>query len=218
MAAVLAALLAACTPPGQRASQPSRPVTLRGRLVQVRTTRLTVHAAAEERMVQVTFAPAATPIYAVSRSTTGAIQPGTCVAATGQLDATGAVIATALMVAASVDDTCPASAEPPPPPSVGAGSSPSPSSLGVPPSPSPAPGAAVLRGQVLSVGGGAVAVEHGGGEPVVIRLSHDVDVLFFQPGGRGSLVVPTCVVIDGIRTGQVVAARRIVDWPLGTEC
>ncbi len=223
LAAVLGALMVACGAASQASHRPSHPhrsraVTVQGSLVQVNATTLTVQESVAGGTVRVTFAPMATPIYAVTTVTTAAIEPGSCVAARGERDANGTVVASAVMVTISVDDTCPTGSEPPPPPPA----DPSPSGSAAPPSPavshSPLPGPVLLSGQVLSLGGGAIAIEGPQGDPEVILLPPGVRILFFQPSGQSALVIPSCVVAQGTRTPHAIAARKIVDWPPGTEC
>lgn len=221
LAVVLSALIAACGSGTRTAHRPApRPkvATLRGSLLRVRATTLVVRESAGTNTVRVTFAPTATPIYAVTRVTAAAIQPGSCVAVRGDREATGTVVASALVVTSSVDDTCPAGAEPLPPPPVDSSRSPSPPPPLVSPSPPPLPGPAVVSGQVLSLGGGALGIEPSQGDPQVVLLSRDVPVFFFQPSGRSALVLPSCVVVQGTRSRRGLAAHRIVDWPPGTEC
>lgn len=218
--AVLIVVVAACgpAPSGNQGPGAAKAVTLRGRLMQVRGRRLTVRDSSKRQLVRVHFAPMGTPIYAVTRSSRNSIEPGSCVSTSGVLDPGGTVRASEIVVAASVDDTCPATSEPDPPPSVAPSPSPRSSSPVAPPSPSPDPGAAVLHGQVLSVAGGALAVQSPEGNPVVVLMPPDVRVLFFQPAGPSALVVSSCVVIHGARSGHTITARQIVDWPPRPEC
>lgn len=221
LAVVLGALLAACGPGAQTAHRPPahpKAVTLRGALVQARATALIVQKGTGPSTVRVTFAPAATPIYAVTSATTSAIQPGSCVALRGEQDVAGTVAASALVVASSVDDTCPAGVEPlPPPPADPGPPRPTPSARASPPAAS-LPGPVALSGQVLSLGGHAVGIGGGQGDPRVVLLPPNVQVFFFEPSGPSALVVPSCVVARGTRSRRGIAAQRIVDWPPGTQC
>lgn len=219
-AVLVAVLTAACghaTATTSRVSEGSAPVVVRGPLILVRATTLTVDHSPAGGSVRVTFAPRTTPIYGVTATTAAAIQPGSCVAATGDRDATGTLAANVIVVASSIDDTCPDDSvpAPPPPPGPPPSSTPSPGSF---PLPTPTPGPAFLRGQVLSVGAGAIAVQGPQEDPAVVILPPDDQVLFFEPGDRSSLVVPSCVVIQGTRRRHAIAARQIVDWPSGTGC
>ena len=217
LAAMLGALVVACggaAPARHHPPHRSRVVTVRGSLLQVAGGRLTLQDGAGPGTVQVTFAPMATPIYAVTTVTRGALEPGSCVTLRGERDATGRVTASVLLVATSVNDTCPAGIEPPPPQPADPRPSPSPPSA----SSSPVAGLVLLSGQVLSVGGDAVAVEGAQGDPLVVVMPSNVQVLFFQPSGPSALVIPSCVVVQGTRSRHVIAARKIVDWPRGAEC
>lgn len=223
LAAVLGALLAACGPGAQTTHRPShhpKAVTLSGSLLRVRATTLILQVGAGLATVRVTFRPTATPIYAVTNSTASAIEPGSCVALRGKRDTTGMVSAGVMVVTSSVDDTCPPGVEPLPPPPADPSRSPSPPSprKSPSPSPSPGPGPVVLTGQVLGMGGGAVAVEVQQGDPHVVLVPRDAQVFLYQPSGPAALVVPSCVVVQGTRAGHAIAARKIVDWPAGTQC
>jgi hypothetical protein len=221
LAAVLVVLLtAACghaAAATTRVSEGSASVVVRGPLVSVRATTLTVDHSPVGGSVRVAFAPQTTPIYGVTATTAAAIEPGFCVAATGERDATGTLTASVIVVASSIDDTCPEDSVPAPPPPPGPLPSPTPSP-GSFPLPTPTPGPAFLRGQVLSVGARAIAVQGPEEDPAVVILPPDDRVLFFEPGDRSSLVVPSCVVIQGTRRRRAIAARQIVDWPSGTGC
>lgn len=218
LVAVLAASCGQAAPTAPRSSPGPASVTVRGALIRIRAATLLVQQRAGTGTVRVTFAPLATPIYRVTTATVADIQPGSCVAATGDRDATGTLAPRVIVVASSVDDACPVDsvpATPSPPP--GPVLSPSPSS-GSFPLPTPTPGPAFLRGQVLSVGAHAIVVQGPQEDPAVVLLPPGVQVLFFQPGDRSSLVIPSCVVIQGIRRPQAIAALQIVDWPPGTGC
>ncbi len=219
LAAALAALLVAACGTAAATTRPrprlSTPVTVRGALIRVRGTTLTVQRDGERGSVRVTFAPRTTPIYAVTTATSAVIQPGSCIVASGDRDGTGTLTADVIVAASSVDDTCPPGSVPAPPSAPDPSPSPSPGSF---PLPSPAPSPDVLSGQVLSVGADAIVVEGPEGNPAVVLLPHDDRVLFFQPADRSSLVIPSCVVIPGIRRARTVAARQITDWPTGTGC
>lgn len=191
---------------------------LQGSLLQVRGDTLTVRQHAGPGTVRVTFTPAATPIYAVTTSTTSAIQPGACVALRGERDTSGMVSASVMVVTSSVDDTCPVGVEPLPPPPADPSRSPSPPSPSVTPSPSGGPGPVVLTGQVLGLGGGAASVEMQRGDPRVVLVPRDVQVFLYQPSGPAALVVPSCVAVQGTRGRRTIAAHKIVDWPPGTQC
>jgi len=216
LVAVLAAMLAAaCGSTATVARPPQHPVSVAvvGRLAGVHGSSLTVRDSASAGTMRVTFAPRATPIYSVSIATTGDIQPGSCVAAQGDRDATGNLTARVIVVASSADDACPAASVPSPPsPAV---ATPCPGSF---PLPSPSPAPPVLQGQVLSLGGNAIAVQGPQGDPVVVMLAHGVRILFFAPADRSALVIPSCVVVQGTRSGRTVTARQIVDWPPHTGC
>ena len=215
LAAAMTLLIAACGSTAQATHQPPRhlrEVTVTGSLLEVRSTMLTVQDGAGTGTVQVTFAPMATPIYAVTAATTGAIQPGSCVAARGERDATGTVTASAIVVTSSVDDACPDGIEPSPPAPADTSRAP------LPPSPSPVPGRVLVNGQVLSLGGGAATVDGPQGDPEVVLLRPGVPVLLFQASGRSALVIPSCLVIQGTRSRHAIAAQKIVDWPPGTQC
>lgn len=196
---------------------------LRASLLRMRATSLTVQQGAGPGTVRVTFAPTATPIYAVTDSRPSAIQPGACITLRGERDAMGRVAASVMVLASSVDDTCPAGVEPPPPappPPADPAPPPSPPSLSASPSPSPSPlpGPVLLSGQVLSLGGDVVGIGGPQGEPHMVLLPPGVRVFFFQPSGPSALVVPSCVVVQGTRSRRTIAAHRIVDWPPGTQC
>lgn len=219
--AVLVSLTAACGPSGSKAHRPPHVVSLRGRLLRVRDGTLTVRDRGRAGVVRVTFARAKTPIYSVTPTTVAAIQPGSCIATRAEPSARGTVTGRVIVVATSVDDTCPPGSVPePPPPADPPSPSPSPRSRPASPSPSPSapPDGLLVSGQVLGVGGRALALEGGDGTPAVVVYPADVQVLFFQPREPSALVIPSCVVVRGARTGRTVAARRIVDWPLHTEC
>lgn len=221
LAAVLAVLIAACGPAGQATHRPPprRQVTLRGSLLRVRPASLTVREGPGPRTVRVRYVPARTPIYSVTSATIAAVQPGSCAVLRGERGATGTVAASVVVVASSVDDTCPAGSVPSPPPPADPSPSPAAPPPSASPSTSPLPGPVLLHGQVLSVGGGAIGVEGPQGDPVVVLMPPDVQVLFYQPGGPSALVVPSCVVVRGLaRPHRTVAARGIVDWPPGTQC
>lgn len=218
LAALLGALIAACgsgAPATHRRPHTTpQEATLRGALLQVRGTTLVVQEGAGPATVRVTFAPMATPIYAVTSATPSAIQPGSCAAVQGERDASGLVAASGVVVASSVDDACPAGVEPPPPRAADPGPSPSPT----PPPASPGPGPVVFSGQVLSLGGGAISIGAQQGDPQVVVLSPGVQLFLFQPSGPAALAVPSCVVVQGTRSRNTIAAHRIVDWPPGTQC
>lgn len=214
LAAVLLASIAACAPAATRVHRAPDVVTVRGDLVGVRGGTLTVLDPTTPAIVQVTFASSVTPIYAVTRVRAAAIQPGSCLAARAERDATGTVTARVIVVAASVDDRCPRHTVPDPPPPLDPSPPPSPRA----PSASPGPDPTLLRGQVLAVGERALSVEGGDQNPAVLQVPADVQVLLFQPSLRSALVMPSCVVVEGTRTRHTVAARRIVDWPPRTQC
>lgn len=193
------------------------PAALRGALLQVRATNLVVQEGAGPATVRVTFGPMTTPIYAVTGSTTSAIQPGWCAALTGQRNATGVVAASVVVMASSVDGACPDGVEPLPPGAATPSPSPSPRAPSASSTPS-LPGPVVLSGQVLSLGGGTITIEAQQGDPQVVLLLPGVQLFLFQPSGPAALGVPSCVVVEGIRSRGTIAAQRIVDWPSHTQC
>lgn len=215
LAALLGALIAACGSSAAAATH-RRPhttpqeATLRGALLQVRAGTLVVQERAGPATVRVTFAPMATPIYAVTSATPSAIQPGSCAAVQGERDASGVVAASVVVVTSSVDDACPAGVEPLPPGAADPGPSPSP--------PPASPGPVVLSGQVVSLGGGAISIGAQSGDPQVVVLPPGVQLFLFQPSGPAALAVPSCVVVQGTRSRGTIAAHRIVDWPPATRC
>lgn len=215
LAVVLAALIAACAstaPAAQRPLSSANEITLHGPLLRVQGTSFTMQVGGAA--VAIRFAPAATPIYLVANATPAAIEPGSCADARFQRNAVGTLTATAMVVASSVDDACPAPSVPPPP----APPDPSPPPPPSPGSAPPRPDSDLLMGQVLSVGGGAVGIEGPQGDPQVLLIPPGVPIWFYQPAGPAALAVPSCVVVRASRGRHAVTARKIVDWPPGTSC
>jgi hypothetical protein len=222
LAALLVALLAGCgavAGANHRPPHRSRAVTLRGSLVGVTATTLTVQQEARPGTVQVRFGAQVTPIYGVTAATSAVLQPGSCASVRGGRDESGTVTASDMVAALSVDGACPAGAVPDPPPAP----LPSPAPPYPPPSASstaaPAMHPVLLSGQVVSVGGRAVGIGGPQGDPQVVLLQPEARILFYQPAGPSALVVPSCVVVQGTRGAHgAIEAQKIVDWPTGTEC
>lgn len=208
--AVAVVVLSACgaaTPAAHREGHRSTAVTLRGSLVTVRGTALSVQDRAQdrsaERAVRVSFDPMATPIYAVTVAGTAALRPGSCVTATGTRDASdGMVTASDLVITTSYADQCPPGVLPPAPASAAADT-------------------ITVAGQILGNGGDAVLVGVAGmADPTIVMVPAGVPIFAFAPASRTALTPATCVVIQGTSAhlGTPIAATHIVDWPPATPC
>lgn len=204
LAILAAALVPACgravdAPAAHQVSHRIAAVSMRGSLVSVRGSLLDVRESAGAKPVRVTFDAATTPIFAVTAGTFADLQPGSCVAAEGVRNATGALITHEILVAGSVDDTCPAAALPSPPGPAGQN-------------------LVTVRGQVVAVGGASITVQSDQADPSAVVLLPGVRVLFFQPGDRSSLLPGTCLVIQGTRSRGQTTAHQITDWPPAPTC
>ncbi len=206
----------ATTPSGSASASPSGGANARrggtaGELVRITGSTLLLNTQSGD--VNVTVG-GTTPVTKTRTGTLVDIVAGSCIIATGQKDAAGALTASGVRLSPKTNGTCTGGFGGPGGPGGAPDASASPR-----PSRTPQPGVtppAVARGEVTSVAGTAVTLQDQTGAPVTITVPTTVQVAVSQVITSSQLAVGDCVLATGPKDSKgVVTARSVNVVPPG---
>jgi hypothetical protein len=184
-----------------------------GELVKISGKELTLNSANGDVIVDYTDA---TTFQRTSTGSLADLGPGKCVVVTGQKDATGALIASAVQLSPKLNDSCQPPALRGPGGNGGGAPAGTPRSPRPSPSGSPRPNFSFVAGEVTSVSGTTVQVKEAAGATQGVTVPTTVRVSKSAAASAADLAVHQCLTVQGPRdAGGRVAARGITIVPPG---
>jgi hypothetical protein len=177
-----------------------------GQVVEATSGKLVV--SAQSGSVTVTYS-SSTSVLQSGTGSLADLAPGTCVSATGQGDATGALTATTVSAMLNMNGVCSQAGN------GGPGASPRPSGF-----PSANPNAAFVRGQVASASGSTITVQPATGASVTVNVPSTARITRIVSSSTARLAVGECVTASGTRTssGSVQARSIVISAPGPNGC